>query len=402
MYKQPLYVFTDSYPYGKGETFFEEELNILSQKFEFINVVPMFYKAGERKLPLNVSLDKSLLSVSKKKIISALMGSILSIKKWKKIIPAALRQRNGNVLKTIRYGFSLSTYGEIVRQYCDEIKDENPIVYAYWMKHSALGIAKSEITQNRFVRTHGSDLYETKFGQPFHNFISKNVDFILPVSKFGKAYLEKKYNINPNQIVTSYLGTKKIENIQKEDQNNELIRIVSCSSCIPLKRVDVILKAVKHFSKLSTNRQIEYVHFGDGPSHENLKNLSIDKPDNLEISLKGFVNNTLIREYYSKNNINCFVNFSTSEGLPVSLMEALSYGIPLVAPDVGGVSEIVSDKVGVLLEGDATIDQLSNAISLVVSNPQRFSSENCQSIWSENFSAKKNYNYLVDQVFCSN
>ena len=47
-----------------------------------------------------------------------------------------------------------------------------------------------------------------------------------------------------------------------------------------------------------------------------------------------------------------FINLSDSEGIPVSIMEAMSVGIPIIARDVGGNREIVTNNNGCLLEGD--------------------------------------------------
>lgn len=46
---------------------------------------------------------------------------------------------------------------------------------------------------------------------------------------------------------------------------------------------------------------------------------------------------------------------SLSEGIPVSIMEAISFGIPIIATNVGGNAEIVNDETGVLIP--VNIDQ---------------------------------------------
>ena len=49
------------------------------------------------------------------------------------------------------------------------------------------------------------------------------------------------------------------------------------------------------------------------------------------------------------NDFDLFVNMSLSEGIPVSIMEAISFGIPIIATNVGGNAEIVNDETGVLI-----------------------------------------------------
>ena len=59
--------------------------------------------------------------------------------------------------------------------------------------------------------------------------------------------------------------------------------------------------------------------------------------------------NEEVMEYYKNNLVDLFVNMSESEGLPVSMMEAMSFGVPVIAPDVGGIKEIVDENSGWLL-----------------------------------------------------
>ena len=53
---------------------------------------------------------------------------------------------------------------------------------------------------------------------------------------------------------------------------------------------------------------------------------------------------------------------SETEGVPVSIMEAFSVGIPALATDVGGVAELVNGQNGALLSADATIGEIAQKI----------------------------------------
>ena len=53
--------------------------------------------------------------------------------------------------------------------------------------------------------------------------------------------------------------------------------------------------------------------------------------------------------WFENNSVDVFVNVSSSEGLPVSIMEAFSFGVPVVATKVGGIPEIVDEKCGILI-----------------------------------------------------
>jgi len=46
------------------------------------------------------------------------------------------------------------------------------------------------------------------------------------------------------------------------------------------------------------------------------------------------------------------MNLSETEGIPVSIMEAQSAGVPILATNLGGTSEIVNNENGFLVEKD--------------------------------------------------
>jgi glycosyltransferase involved in cell wall biosynthesis len=116
---------------------------------------------------------------------------------------------------------------------------------------------------------------------------------------------------------------------------------------------------------------------------------------------KGDVANAEILEYYSKNYVDLFVNLSSAEGIPVSMMEAQSAGIPVLALDVGGCSEIVNNDNGILMSKDATTAELVEAISSYLSSDKESQTKkrmlSCKN-WSEKFNAEKNYKLFAEEL----
>ena len=75
-----------------------------------------------------------------------------------------------------------------------------------------------------------------------------------------------------------------------------------------------------------------------------IKSSTENLEENISVKLLGKVNNNDILNFYSITPVNLFINLSESEGIPVSIMEAISFSIPIIATDVGGVSEIVTEE----------------------------------------------------------
>ena len=69
----------------------------------------------------------------------------------------------------------------------------------------------------------------------------------------------------------------------------------------------------------------------------------------MRTTFMGYVPNVEIMQFMEESNVDVFINLSTSEGVPVSIMEAQSYGIPVIATNVGGTGEIIDKDNGILL-----------------------------------------------------
>ena len=77
----------------------------------------------------------------------------------------------------------------------------------------------------------------------------------------------------------------------------------------------------------------------------------------------GFQDNEKIMDFYRNNPIDIFINVSTNEGVPVSIMEAISFGIPIIATNVGGTNEIVINNItGWLVDKDKVEKELPDAL----------------------------------------
>ena len=134
-------------------------------------------------------------------------------------------------------------------------------------------------------------------------------------------------------------------------------RIVSCSNLIPLKRIDLIIKAL---SLVNAGKDIEWKHFGDGILRQELEELANTwLSGKINFSFMGHYPNKELLEFYNTNRVDLFINASSTEGIPVSIMEAQSYGIPVSQTDTGAVREIVVAGTGSLIPVDATPSDLA-------------------------------------------
>ena len=123
------------------------------------------------------------------------------------------------------------------------------------------------------------------------------------------------------------------------------------------------------------------------------------------VTLMGRLSNTEVIKYYAENDVSYFVNVSTTEGVPVSIMEAMSFGIPAIATDVGGSGEIVSDENGRIINAELDEDLLFEILEkeINISEEQYLAKRKAaRAEWEEKSSAAVNYTkwceILTDKV----
>ncbi len=210
-----------------------------------------------------------------------------------------------------------------------------------------------------------------------------------------KKHLIEQYNIPESKIKISRLGVNpqpdnNSDNLSKSA--NDEVHFLSVSYVKTVKRVNLIANVINEYAKRYPNKKVKWTHIGGGEQYNELVDFS--KSLCFEVELTGMLDNELVYEFYKQNNIDVFVNLSLSEGIPVSIMEAISFGVPVVATDVGGTSEIVKDEVGALLHVDVDPDSFIAAVEKVLT----FKHDKVINFFNEYYNAEHNYKAFVEEI----
>ena len=94
--------------------------------------------------------------------------------------------------------------------------------------------------------------------------------------------------------------------------------------------------------------------------------------------------------------VDSFINISSTEGLPVAIMEAISFNVPVIGTDVGGISEIVTPETGILLSSNPELSEILNALYKI-----RHAELNPRSYWERNFNANANFPKFINEILNS-
>jgi colanic acid/amylovoran biosynthesis glycosyltransferase len=242
-------------------------------------------------------------------------------------------------------------------------------------------------------RIHGYDFDEAQTDRGYHLFRAfdlKGIDKVVSVSAYGSKYIHDRYQSKGVEI--SKLGVKDMG--INPVQNGNSRTIVSCSALIPLKRVDLIIGILKEMKG-----NITWMHIGDGPLKKELLDQSLSLPRNINFIYKGQIENKEIIELYRNHPVDLVINVSELEGIPVSLMEAISFGIPIVGCYICGVPEIVNGQTGLLLEKDfkpkEAASQLESFLNEKSGDP--FFRKGVKEFWRKNYNAERNYPEFINR-----
>jgi len=372
-----LILFTDRYPFGKAETFLDSEIRYFTAAFTRVILFPL--QRGDdnhvRNIPQNAIIKEPVFKKIKKSPELIIKG-IFNFSCPKKFLFEGFR--SGVWCSPARFRIWI-THLLMIRAVLSYIKKNNLIIlfneadvlfFNWGLRWSqVIPFLPENISSHIAVRFHGSDLYEHLNSDyiPWRLEQIKRIDSIITVSETGRKYLSSKYGIPEEKIFLSRIGTKDCG--LNPYKKTETVRIVSCSNIVPVKRVELIALTLRHLKS-----RVEWIHFGEGPLKNKVVELARVLPENISWQFPGEVSHEKLMNFYQTVSVDLFLNVSSSEGVPLSVMEALSFGIPVIATDAGGTSEIVSEPGGKIIPVEFDPSFLAEKIE------QLISSENYQQI----------------------
>ena len=212
--------------------------------------------------------------------------------------------------------------------------------------------------------------FKTKY---FYKYFLVNNSITITVSEDIKRDCIRIFNLNQNNVITSYLGVH--ENNLNREKARTLFNFTSSDLIIATigtfnfrKGFDVLVKAA---SILKESNII----------NSNIKFIIIGQTEYEKLELKKIIDKLNLTSYFMLLGIRSDIPFilkavdiycqpSRSEGTPLSIMEALAAGLPIVASNVDGIPEAIKDSYNGLLVKPDSADELSIAIKTLIKKPE--------------------------------
>lgn len=402
-----LCLFTNEFPYGNWEPYLETEIK--------------FYNDFDRVYIFSLQLRQDH-AVTKRHVGSnVIVIPIYYAPRWKYLVNVIKTLKDLNLYKelfrVIKKGISLSRLISLfvffsrshyeAKKILENIKiwnkDDDVYFYSYrfeYQPYVAVLIKKwLQLDSPIFSRAHGFDLYEERRPNgyiPMREGLLSNVNYVYPCSNDGTQYLSSAYPDYKQKIKTKYLGTQDYG--CQQGKRGKIFKIITCSTITDVKRLTLLANAL---AKIIDN-DISWIHFGDGVLRRELEEAIKKLPANIQVTLKGNVDNPELMQFYKDNYCDLFINVSSSEGLPVSIMEATSFGIPCLATNAGGTSEIVEDGYnGYIIPVDSNEEIIAeNIVKFIDMDKRKYLDmrDAARTKWMKMFNAEKNYKAFIKDL----
>lgn len=406
--KPILYLITNDFPFGNGEaSFILPELPYLKEKFD----VTIISHSLDDEQTCFLDEDIKVIHYNRKvsliwKIFDSIcyFGSFAAYREMLDIFKSGERIA-GRLFESLLFFEEARRFKRFLLKN-HVIDPEKPaIVYCYWFTYYCLTMTefcRKHPAIKVITRAHRYDLYDegSRYGrQPFKQYMNKWLDAVIFIAEHGRQYYINKYGVpqRTEQYQLFRLGVEPEGDKRKSDKQTKEFLLVSCSVVISRKRVPLIVDALVNISHFD----IRWIHFGDGEDFDDLCRYAeerLGEKKNILYELRGYVSSEQIMRFYNENYVDAFITTTASEGCPVSVQEAMAYGIPIIGTAVAEIPYMINGN-GVLLQEDPSEQEIAKAIEEIYDKGEQEiiqMREQSYQLWNANFNLDKNATRFVE------
>jgi len=242
------------------------------------------------------------------------------------------------------------------------------VIHGHWIASGLIGVVLKHLYGKPLVVTaHGSDIHgmNTKLGRNIVRIALKKADCIITVSEDLNLKLlswgvdRDKIRVVPNGVnITDFPGCKVDTLRLRLDLSQDRKYVLFVGRLVPVKGVEFLLRAIPEIEQEIKN--VSVILIGDGQETAFLRRLSVQLNVSKKVHFLGTQAHTKVAEFMAACDL--LVLPSLSEGLPVTILEAMASGIPIVATNVGGIPELIKNGENGILVPPMDVPALSRAI----------------------------------------
>ncbi len=282
----------------------------------------------------------------------------------------------------------------------------NTLFYSFWFEFPAAGLAlASEKTPLRFIsRAHGHDIYTTIALPIKKQTVARSLG-LYAASCHGRDFIRGIMPELADKIHARILGSVKLYGDKLSSYHSaadKSITVLSVARVDHPKRVHLNFDMLKALAVARPTMRIRWIHVGDGSQMPMLRErIASGVPENLEVELRGAMSNSEVQRIYVTETVDWSMLLSASEGgNPVAICESLSYGVPVIATEAGGITESVTDECALLLSVEPTEEEFVRGMLPYIDSDVRMESMREVAIrrWKECFCASELRERFIDEI----
>ena len=185
-------------------------------------------------------------------------------------------------------------------------------------------------------KKHSFHLEIAKFSR---GWTAKKADLVITPSKHLKSVVNK-WGAENERIKVIYNGTDLFE--EKNDPPRKgYINLITVGRLAPFKNIDKIILSLIELQSMNSNIY-KLIIVGDGPQRKNLEKLVSENKLKELVTFTGQLKKNELNKYYLKSDI--YIQASGYEGLPHTLLEAISHNLSIISTPIGGTNEILENN----------------------------------------------------------
>jgi glycosyltransferase involved in cell wall biosynthesis len=231
------------------------------------------------------------------------------------------------------------------------------VVHTHRQKENVLGaLANLASCQAKCLRTvHGASEFSPTTRQKLQIFLDRFCgrylqDAIISVSgelaaKLERQFAKEKVYVIPNGIDPQEVR-RKLQTPAFKTESPDATHIGIVGRLVTVKRVDIFLQMAALLTRKSPERSWQFHVFGDGPLRDSLHASAASLGIARRVRFHG--HRTDVRSCMA--SLDAVVMPSDHEGLPMTALECLALGVPLVAHNTGGLHELLEERPDYLVD----------------------------------------------------
>lgn len=409
-----LLLLTNYFPYGTGEEYLEPELPHLAAAFDRVIVVPTMQTRDQqptRAVPPGVVIVPPDLPPGR---LGRLTTPVRALARGdvRPGLPHLPDRPPRHPVHRVYETYFEARSQEVARVVAARLAaagiEVPEVVYAYWFYVTArvatLLAAQRPGTKPVVVaRAHGYDVNVEASPVrylPQRELLLAQLDRVHPVSEVATKWLRAQWPEYASKVFTRRLGSAGSSTGLVARQ--EPLHVLTVSTVRPLKRLGLVADAVALLQRDGV--PVRWTHLGGGRPRavaQLRRRVAQLAPGTVE--LLGPLPHEQVLRWYAEHHPSVLINVSTSEGVPVSVMEAMAHGVPVLATDVGGTRELLVEQPGPglvaqrpapgLLPPDLDAHRLAAELRALQALPEAAYQRRCvthQATWREGWDAETN------------